>query len=238
MILLVVESTQNQLWPTLLVPFWGWLSSDAVSVDLSLQTIAAKVQTSTSFLNEAAEDAALSAKADRISKEELHAASLCQGLGADVFRTVRSRAFQGSLLKKYCSGSCKGSRMFQGINMCSRDAAMYTVSAIRRRLNSAAKDPSCACIDCNFPACGAHLLCRDSAKLGTGLIDCSDDVLHGLFSSLIFNTVDICLSRITLDTINILNNIPNSDIFHLARRQGMEKCADLMFPGGLAFFTI
>ena len=122
--------------------------------------------------------------------------------------------------------------------MGSRDVAMRTVSDIKKRLNSAAREPSCDYIDCKIPACGAQLLCRDSVKLGTGLIDCSDDVLHGLFSSLIFNTVDICLSRITLDINNVLNNIPISDIFHLAQRQGMEKCADLMFPGGLAFFTI
>ena len=112
MILLVVESTQNQLWPTLLVPFWGWLSSDAVSVDLSLQTIAAEVQTSTSFLIEAAEDAALFAEEDRISKEELRTAFLCQGLGADVFRIVRSWAFLESLPKMYSSDSCKDSKMF------------------------------------------------------------------------------------------------------------------------------
>ena len=140
-IVLVVESNQHQQWPTLLVPLWGGLSSDAVSVDLSLQTIAAKVQTSTSFLVEPAEDAALSAEEDRISKEELHAAFLCQYLDADVFRTVRSWAFQGSLLKMYWPGSCKGSRMIRGINMSSREAAMYTVSVIRRRLNSAAKGP-------------------------------------------------------------------------------------------------
>ena len=63
-------------------------------------------------------------------------------------------------------------------------------------------------------------------------------MLHGLFSSLIFNAVGICLLRITLDTVNVLNNNPISDIFHLAQRQGMEKCSDLVFPGGLAFFTI
>ena len=101
--------------------------------------------------------------------------------------------------------------MFQGINMSSRDAAMYTMSAVRRRLNSAVKDPRCACIGCNFLARGAQLLCRDSARLGTGL----HDVLHGLSPSLIFNTVDICLSRIIFDTINILNNIPILDIFTL-----------------------
>ena len=36
--------------------------------------------------------------------EKQLAAALCQGLGADVFRTVRSWASQESLLQKYCSG--------------------------------------------------------------------------------------------------------------------------------------
>jgi len=79
----------------------------------------------------------------------LSAAALCQGLGADVFRTVRSWTSQESLLQKYCSGSCRNSRLFQGRNMSSRDAAMYTVLAIRRRLATAAKDPACACSSCN-----------------------------------------------------------------------------------------
>ena len=122
--------------------------------------------------------------------------------------------------------------------MSSRDAAMYTVVAIRRRLTSAVKDPVCACIDCNFPSCGVQLQCGVSAKSGHTLSDCSDDVLHGIFSNLVFSSVDVCLSRITLNTVNILTNIPISGIFRLARLQGMGKCADLIFPGGLAFFTI
>ena len=36
--------------------------------------------------------------------------------------------------------------------MSSRDAAMYTVLAIRRRLTSAVKDPACACSSCNMTA--------------------------------------------------------------------------------------
>ena len=101
--------------------------------------------------------------------EKLHAASLCQGLGADVFRTVKSWAFHESLLRKYCSGSCRNSRMFQGRNMSDRDAAMYTVVAIRRRLTSAVKDPVCACIDCNFPSCGVQPQCDVSEKSGYNL---------------------------------------------------------------------
>ena len=97
------------------------MSSYADSVDLSPQTIAAKEQTSTSFLIEAAEDASLSAEEDRISKEELHAAFLCQGLGADVFRIVKSWAFQLlrlirlkallSLFLKHCPFSTVHSRV-------------------------------------------------------------------------------------------------------------------------------
>jgi hypothetical protein len=170
--------------------------------------------------------------------EGLHAASMCQSLGADVFRTVKSWAFHESLLRKYCSGSCKNSRVFQGRNMSDRDAAMYTVVAIRRRLTSAVKDPVCACIDCNFPSCGVQLQCDVSKKSGCNLSICPDDVLHELFSKLISSSVDTCLSRITSNTVNILRNIPISGIFRLAHRQGMVKCADLMFPGGLAFFTI
>ena len=70
-IVLVVESTLNQQWPTLLVPFWSWLSPDAVFVSLSLQPIAEEVQTSINYLIEAAKDAALSDEEDRISKEEV-----------------------------------------------------------------------------------------------------------------------------------------------------------------------
>ena len=77
---------------------------------------------------------------------------LCQGLGANAFHNVRSWASQESLLKKYCSGSCRKNRSFQDRNMCIGDAAMYTVLAIRRRLTSAAKDLACACSSCNMTA--------------------------------------------------------------------------------------
>jgi hypothetical protein len=79
---------------------------------------------------------------------ELPTATLCQGIGADVFRAMRSWASQESLLQKYCSGSCQNNRLFQGRSMSSRDAAMYTVLAIRHRLTAAVKDPACACGSC------------------------------------------------------------------------------------------
>ena len=70
------------------------------------------MQTSTIYLIEASEDAVLADEEDIISRVELLAASLCQGLGADVLRTMRFWASQESLLRKYCPGSCKSSRMF------------------------------------------------------------------------------------------------------------------------------
>ena len=79
-------------------------------------------------------------------------AALCQGVGADAFRAMRTWGSQESLLQKYCSGSCQNSRLFQGRSMSSSDAAMYTVLAIRRRLATAAKDPACACSSCKVRA--------------------------------------------------------------------------------------